>query len=157
MLIYALYCSENTDKVYIGSTKMKYLSMRKAQHRYSYNKYLKKEHPYLTSCDIVKDCYKHEHLQIELLEEISDNTREGELWWIRLLRDQGIDVVNNNDPVFQKDKHLANLREKYKKDKESGKVPSSLKYYHDNKVAILAKRKAYYDSVVKKVSKNASP
>lgn len=155
MFIYALYSSQNTDKVYIGSTKMKYLSMRKAQHRYSYNKYLKGEHPYLTSCDIVKDCYKHEHLQIDLLEEISDDTREAELWWISLLREQGIDVVNNNDPVFQKDKHLANLREKYKKDKDSGKVPKSLKYYHDNKEAILAKRKAYYDNVVK--AKNVCP
>ena len=155
MFIYALYSSQNTDKVYIGSTKMKYLSMRKAQHRYSYKKYLKGEHPYLTSCDIVKECFKKDHLQIDLLEEISDDTREAELWWIRLLREQGIDVVNNNDPVFQKEKHLSKLREKYKKDKDSGKIPPSLKYYHDNKEAILAKRKAYYDNVVK--AKNVCP
>ncbi len=57
--------------------------------------------------------------------------------------------------MFQKEKHLSKLREKYKKDKDSGKIPPSLKYYHDNKEAILAKRKAYYDNVVK--AKNVCP
>jgi hypothetical protein len=50
--------SPNTDRVYIGSTKNKYLSGRKAKHVYDYKGYLDGRRHYKSSYEILKhgDC-----------------------------------------------------------------------------------------------------
>ena len=149
MLIYSLYSSRNTDKVYVGSTKSKYLSMRKAQHKYSFKNYLCGKTSYCSSALIVQLCRKSDDLQIELLEEVSDETREAEEWWIKHLKSQGFDVVNSNRAVFSKEQTLDDLKQKYKDDKENGIMPRALKYYYENKAEILKKRKIYYQENIK--------
>jgi len=46
--------SPNTDKVYIGSTTNKYLSMRKAKHVYDYSGFLQGKRHYKSSYEILK-------------------------------------------------------------------------------------------------------
>ncbi len=50
--------SPNTDKIYIGSTTHKYISLRKAKHVYDYKGYLNGTRHYRTSFEILKhgDC-----------------------------------------------------------------------------------------------------
>ncbi len=148
MYIYCLYSAQPSNKVYIGSTKG-YLCMRKAQHKYSYKKYMKGKAPYITSTQILAECINDDDLKIEVLEEICDQTREAEDWWIAHFKSLGLEVVNNNDAVWSKEKYLKTIKAKYHKEKAEGKIPSSLSYYYKNRDAILIKRKAYYENTVK--------
>jgi len=149
MYIYCLYSSQPTsNKVYIGSTK-NYLCLRKAQHKYSYRKYNEGNSPFITSTKIVADCKSEDDLQIDLLEEISDQTREAEDWWIAHFKSLGIEVVNYNNAVHSKQRYLDYLKKKYHKEKKQGKIPKSLSYYYKNREAILEKRKIYYHTVLK--------
>ncbi len=143
MFIYCLYSSQPSNRVYIGSTKG-YLSMRKAQHKYCYKKFLRGETTFISSTKILEHCETDEDLKIQLLEEILDETREAEDWWIAHFKDIGMEVVNCNDAVHSKEKYLEALKIKYHQQKGEGKIPSALSYYYKNREAILEKRKAYY-------------
>jgi len=149
MYVYCLYSAQpSSSKVYIGSTKG-YISMRKAQHKYSYKKYMKGKAPYITSTQILAECNSDDDLKIEVLEEICDETREAEDWWIAHFKSLGLEVVNHNDAVWSKEKYLEGVKEKYHEQKANGKIPYALSYYYKNREAILEKRKNYYENVVK--------
>ena len=152
MYIYCLYSSQpSSNRVYIGSTKG-YLSMRKAQHRYSYKQFKLGNCPFITSTKILEHCVTDDDLQLDCLEEIIDETREAEDWWIAHFKSIGMEVVNYNDAVYSREKCLKELKLKYHKEKGEGKIPASLSYYYKNREAILAKRKADYYSKIKTTS-----
>ena len=67
--IYKLTSSE-TDKVYVGSTKLK-LGYRMRDHKHSYGKYTLSKFPYMTAFEILK----YADAKIELLFEGEFNTR----------------------------------------------------------------------------------
>ncbi len=144
MFIYSLYSSQDPDKVYIGSTKMKYLSLRKAQHKYYYKRSLVTGKTNISSNAICKACETSDDLCIEELEEVEDDNKDREDWWIEYLKETGFEVVNKNRAVYSYDIAKERMRKKYKRLKEDGKIPNALKYYYANKDAILEKRRNDY-------------
>ena len=65
--------SNQTDDVYIGSTKLKYLSQRLAKHKNHFKDYKKGLHGYLSSFILCE----YDDVSIELIEENSSLDREG--------------------------------------------------------------------------------
>ena len=79
MFIYKIH-SDNGDKVYIGSTRKKYLSNRWADHC---SKYRLGKGGHVASYDLFKE-YGMENCKIQALEECDDNLRyERERYWIQ--------------------------------------------------------------------------
>lgn len=154
MFIYSLYSSQDPNKVYIGSTSIKYLSIRKAQHRYYYKRSIETGRKIISSFDIVDSCVNSEDLCIEELEVSEESDKNREDWWIEHLKENGLDVVNHNRAVYSYEVQKGKLRKRYKQQKEEGKIPSALNYYYNNKERILAKRKEDYK---KSKIKNAYP
>jgi hypothetical protein len=88
--IYALK-NRTSDDVYYGSTKQKYLSGRKGDHRASYNRWIAGKFHYVSSFEIIKCPTAY----IEPVEEVSEeNRKERERWWV-----ENNPCVNKNKPV----------------------------------------------------------
>jgi hypothetical protein len=86
--------SENTDKIYIGSTTKK-ISERLCRHQYDYKGYINNKRRYVTSYDILK-CG---NVKIELIEEFKyteiNELHKKERYFIELNREN---CVNKNIP-----------------------------------------------------------
>ena len=125
--------SDSTNKVYIGSTNAKYLSMRLAQHRYYYNQVLKgkKGNCLYSSFDIFDE--SDDDVYINLLEECTkEEKHQLEMNWINFYEsDPDFEVVNHNNPVFDKDVAKARQQEKYYNNKQHY-IKKSLDYYYKN-------------------------
>jgi len=118
----------DNEIVYIGQTKLKYLSMRKAA-------------GYGDTVPFFKEC------SIELIEETSDSSRER--YWIERLRSEGHPLLNKRRGVTGLDKKEYNKeyrKEYYENNKE--KIKEDFKeyykeYYEKNKEVINQKKKEY--------------
>jgi len=126
--IYKLW-SLQTDEIYIGSTKQKYLSDRMSGHRSDYKKYLNKKYCYVTSFELIKfdDC-KIECMEVVEFNDIVElRAKEGE--WIRK-----IDCVNKVIPCRTKQEYYQDNIEKIKE------------YYDTHKEQISEYNKEYRDT-----------
>ena len=94
---------DNTNgNIYIGKTKLKYLSSRLAGHRYNYvNNY---------ACSS-KEVIKNGNYEIKLIEETEDESREG--YWIK-----NTNCVNKNIPGRSRKEHYDDNRDKLLRQKK---------------------------------------
>jgi hypothetical protein len=115
--------SSQTDKVYIGSTTKDKLCQRMAGHRGSYKSYLKDEHNYITSFEIIK----HEDAKIILIEAFP---------------------CNNSDELHARERYyIENTNNCVNKQvPSSNKKESDKRYYEMNKEQINEKNKEYYEN-----------
>jgi calcineurin-like phosphoesterase family protein len=114
--------SQNTDKIYIGSTTKHYLSTRLAHHKCVYNKWKKGEHHKITSFDIIQfdDC------KIILIENYPCNTKEElEAREYHHIKENNDLIVNSHMPSRTKKKyeeeHKEHLETKRKQWREENK------------------------------------
>lgn len=92
MKIYKI-SSSNTDKIYIGKSKQKYLSQRFAVHNYHYKLYLKNKFAFVSSFDVIK----HGNCKIESLGEYSDEeAKEMEKTFIQQFKSIAVNKHFNN-------------------------------------------------------------
>jgi len=135
-----VYCikSKTSNKVYVGSC-CNYLSLRKAQHKYGYNRYLQghEMRNITTSIEIYIDDPDPEYIVLENLEDRAEQ-KIREQYWIDNLKEKGLDVVNMNNPVYSYDHYKKKQRDRYQKNPEKQKK-KALDYYYKNRHEILAR------------------
>jgi hypothetical protein len=129
--IYKLW-SNQTDDIYIGSTKEKYLGNRFSKHKYDYNIYLegKREHN-ITSFEILKydDC-KIECIEVMEFNDITElRAREGH--YIRTLDCVNKCIAGRTRKGWKDDNRELSL-EIHKKYRDNNKEKTS-QYYQDTK------------------------
>jgi len=130
--------SNNTEKVYIGSTAEKYLSSRYQKHLCLYKRYLKTQKGYTTSFDVFDsgDTY------IQLLESIECNNKyelkNKEQYWIN---EYHLCCVNKVNPSCNKTKK-ERIRYNYQKNKIK-RVIDNTEYYKNNKEHIQNYKKEW--------------
>lgn len=131
--------SNQTDKVYIGSTTKKYLSQRMDDHRRNFRDWKNKKFPYLTSFDILQ----FDDANIVLIEgfdcKSKDELRSREQHYIEQFKDVCVNshyaIGVNIQKIRQKD------RERYYRDKPK-RIALVKKRYEQKKDEINAKRNA---------------
>lgn len=120
--------SDHTDKIYIGSTKEKYLSARLNKHKVNYRHYQNGKYHYVTSFDVIK----YDDAKIILLElypcECKEQLQAKEQQYIETYKDK---IVNRNNA----------LGLDYNHKREWTKI-----YNEKNKEIMIAKRKVYHDA-----------
>lgn len=127
--IYKL-CSNQTDKVYIGSTVQE-LEERLRKHQVHYKRFLENKTCYISSFEIVK----YEDVYIELIEEYPCNSKE------ELEKQEGQIIKNTNNYVNNRIAGRS-LAEFYQDNKEQ--IKNRIKnYYENNKDIISVKNKLY--------------
>ena len=153
--------SHQTDQFYIGSTTQP-LSKRFSLHKADYKKYLKEEHNFISSFDIIK----FEDAYIELLEEYSCENkmmlqkREGELIRVNNCVNKNIpcrtrkeyieenkDKINEYNKKYReenKDKIKNDWKEYYEKNKDERKEKAK-EFREQNKEYYKDKQKEYYE------------
>jgi len=125
----------NCDKIYIGSSYCKYLSVRTAHHRQSHRRGWKN----------YQGLFDEGDPNIEVLEEIQLNDRN-ESWKLRELEEKH---VNEND-------NCINQRRCYLSPDERIKLrDESIKKYHASPLGKLALRKANLNQKLKKAKNNS--
>jgi hypothetical protein len=125
----------NCDKIYIGSSYCKYLSVRTAHHRQSHRNGWKN----------YQGLFDEGDPNIEVLEEITLNDRN-ESWKLRELEEKH---VNEND-------NCINQRRCYLTPDEKIKIrDESIKKYHASPLGKLALRKANLNQKLKKYKDNS--
>ena len=113
MFIYKIY-SEKGDKVYIGSTKKKYLSSRWSDHR---SMYRRKVGGHCASYELF-DEYGMDNCKIQMLEECDDTLRyERERHWITTTPNCINIVKNTHLTRDEKRQYHAEWFQSYKKEK----------------------------------------
>ncbi len=131
--IYVLSSYAN-NKLYIGSFKYKYLSMRMAQHKYYFRNTGKLKNNYSSAAVFEED---ENAVQIERLHICNSEERKVyEQFYIDYFKElDGFEVVNvNNTSLYHKKKQ----KEYYQKNRDK-KIKVASNYYHKNREMILAK------------------
>lgn len=86
--------SNQTEKIYIGSTTEKYLSQRLCNHKNDYNLWLQGKKNYITSFELIE----YEDCKIELIENYSCNDvnelHQREQYWINQFQDIIVNKCN---------------------------------------------------------------
>jgi hypothetical protein len=124
--------SDQTDKIYIGSTTKTYLSQRMDYHRSDYKKWKNGKHHYVTSFDIVK----YDDAEIVLIENFPCKTKDELHQKERQIIEQNKNVcVNKNNPIGT----LADLRQQ-QREWNYRNIEKIKKYYKDNKEKIRKKK-----------------
>ena len=149
--------SDQTDKIYIGSTCEPILCRRLAKHRSDFKLYLKGKSHYVTSYELVKynDC------KILLLEkypcESSDELLARESHWIKKFKSK---CVNKYIPARTKKQFYEDNAEKikqrskqYREEHKETIIENSKDYYAKNKDAIFEKKKQYYQENKTEINK----
>jgi hypothetical protein len=138
--------SNQTEKIYIGSTTVKNLCTRICQHRQAYNKYLKDKIKYISSFEIVK----YPDAKIILIQNVECDTVE-ELRKIEADYIKRLDTVNKNipgrtDKEYRIDhKYIISEKAKaYRIDNRDILLEKAKEYYIDNRDILLEKAKEYY-------------
>jgi hypothetical protein len=131
--------SHFSKKIYVGSCNM-YLSMRKSQHKYSFNCYRKgqKNDCHIPTCAsrlIYEEDPNPEVICCETL-ETTNEMKDREQYWKDKLIEKGFDVVNIRNPKYCYERFKKKQRERYaaNPDKQKKKM---LDYYYENKTTIL--------------------
>jgi len=146
--------SENTDKIYIGSTCNK-LKIRASTHKARYKRYLAGIGTYTTAFEILKEPDVEAVLIKKYKLDTVEQLRKKEAKWILKKRGKGITVVNKNMPgaslkesqarYHKSVKGKVALAKAKKKFVESGKMSTySKSYYEKNKEKILENQKERY-------------
>ena len=143
--------SHQCDKYYIGSTCLD-LYKRLYFHRSNYKRYLKNEHHYMSSSEILK----YDDHYIELIEDFPcKSKRELEKREGQLQRQYKNDIVNHyyahNTFEQKKEYHKEYNKEYYECNKEQI-VEQVKKYYESNKEQILEKQKQYSEANKEKIT-----
>ena len=125
--------SFQTDKIYVGSTCDKSLASRMSRHRCHFKRYLKDEHNYITSFEILK----YDDAQIILIENFPCNSRD------ELLARERYHIEQNKEIVINK------MKKPYTSDDEEKQRIKNYqqKYYENNKEKLK-------ENVKKNVEKN---
>lgn len=133
--------SHQTDKYYIGSSCVD-LCKRLFVHRSNYKRYLKNEHHYVTSYEILK----YDDHYIELIEDFPCKTkrelekREGELQ-----RQYKNDIVNNNY-AHRTPEQKAEYYKQYDNEHKEQKSDRHKNNYKKNKEKLLEYQKKYRET-----------
>ena len=137
--IYKLVSNE-TDKIYIGSTCKERLCQRLAKHKEHYKYWLKNEKKYISSFEL----FKLGNVEIVLLESINCNTKDELLKKEREYIDKYKDILVNNilRPIITKEEKKEHL-EQYRKDNRNHILDIKKDYYEDNKEKLLKINKQY--------------
>lgn len=142
-----IYCifNETNNNIYIGSTSMLYLSMRLAQHRYYYRKNKAGTSVGRYSSEkVFEDSLGEYDCYIADIAEVSKEERtEVESFFIKHFKEQGFDVVNENDSIYSPERYKQKRAEDYKKNPNKYRLRSA-QYYYENKDVILKKAKKKY-------------
>lgn len=123
--------SDQTDKIYIGSTTKKTLAQRMAKHRNNYKGYLKGKYHYVTSFDLLK----YNDAKIILIENHpcnnKDELRSREQYWIDINKE----IIINGQNAYGRNK------EKVKKFEQKEEVKQYRKNWHriNNKMRLNTK------------------
>ena len=132
--------SHFSKKLYVGSCAM-YLSMRKSQHKYNFNCYIKaldKNNTTIPTCSsrlIFEEDPDPEVICCETL-ETKEEMKTREQYWKDKLVEKGFDVVNIRNPKYCYERHKQKQRERYAANPEKQKEKMR-NYYHTNKTSIL--------------------
>jgi len=123
--------SDHVDKVYIGSTQLKYLCLRLGTHKQHYKNWVLKKRNYITSFDILK----YDDVKIILLESFPCNTKD-ELCARERYYIETLDCVNKRIPGRTMKEYVAqpHMREIARK--------KSKIYYNNNKQKVLDREKS---------------
>lgn len=97
--------SPSTEACYVGSTNLKYLSMRFSRHRADAKNGAKR----------YNDLFDYNDARIELIEDYPCETREALLFRERYWIENTPNVVNQQKPITTKDEYMKNAREYQKK------------------------------------------
>jgi hypothetical protein len=123
--------SDNSDKVYYGSTTQKYLSTRLAGHKNNYKKHLAKQFRYVTSFEVLKDA----DVRIVLVESYPcadcNELMARERYYI-----ENYDCVNKVIPGRTKKEYYWDNKEENNK--------TCAKYYQSHKEQIKSNVREYY-------------
>lgn len=129
--------SNQTDKVYVGSTTKKYLSQRIDEHRSRFRAWKRNTYHYVTSFDIIQ----YDDAEIILIENAEckskDELHARERHWI----DQ-LDCVNKNIPGRGRKEYI---KEYCKKNREK-LCQTKKRYYTENNEKIKKKSNRYYEN-----------
>lgn len=139
--IYVIYNLCN-NKIYVGSTQSKYVSLRLAQHRYYYNK-MKRGEKYLrySSVKVFEDDDGEYECYSDFVAEVDkEEMKEIESFYIHYFKECGFEVVNENDAIYDLQKYAQKRKEKYEKNPDFYREKSSI-YYWKNREKILHKMK----------------
>jgi hypothetical protein len=146
--VYKLVSKHLPDTCYVGSTAQKYLSSRKSGHKQDYKLFLKNEHHYVSSFEVMQ----FSDAEIILIEECPCES-EKQLLAIERKYIESVTCVNKNIPgrtmhewyVENKEKVLESSKKWASENPE--KVKAAKKKYADNPTNIetrRAKKKALY-------------
>lgn len=124
--------SNQTDKIYIGSTIQKYLSDRLGGHNYEYKRFLSGEKKYISSFDLMK----YEDHKIILLENFPCNTKEELLAREQYYIDMNKNICVNNQCAQRDSK-------KYYQDNKE-RIKEKVKVYAENNKEMIAQKKKQY-------------
>jgi len=132
--VYKLSAS-GCDKIYIGSTYSKYVSVRLAHHREAHRNGWK---DYMGLFD-------NGNPQMEILAEIELNNKD-EAWKLRKLEDEFVSKYDN----------CMNIRRSYlNADEKIKMLNENIKKYHKSPLGQLALRKAVLNAKIKKIENNS--
>ena len=130
--IYKITSASHPDLVYYGSTTNKYLCNRMSQHRTDY-----KRSP--DSKRAVYELIQYEDSKIELVEEVEENHKEREQYYI-----DNFPCVNKLNAYLPGDP--AEKLKQWKKDNPERQKEHLKKYYEENKEAVQAKNAEYRET-----------
>src|SRR5690606_36204569 len=123
--------SDQTDKVYVGSTTKKYLSDRMYEHRNDYKRYLNGTYHYVSSFEILQ----YDDSRIVLLEnlrcESKEELRAREEYYRKKIND-GENVINKF-ACYRSEEQINEYNKAYSK-----------AYYEKHYKKIATRKKAYY-------------
>ena len=138
--IYKLVSNE-TDKIYIGSTCKERLCQRLAKHKANYKDWIKdNNNGYISSYEL----FKLGNVEIVLLENINCNTKDELLKKEREYIDKYKDILVNNilKPIITKEE-IKEHQKQYYKDNRNHILDIKKDYYEDNKEKLLKINKQY--------------
>ena len=142
--------SDDTDKIYIGSSCEATLAHRLAKHKDKYKQWLKDNNrPYYTSYEILK----LQNYSIILIENYPCNSKDElisrERHYIELNKNN---VVNKVMPFRTKQEwiednkdHISDYKKEWNKNNKDKRKNYNMKYKENNKEKIREKSKKYYD------------
>ena len=135
--VYKIVCNK-TNKIYIGSTCMKYLRQRLAEHIQDYKKYKSGKKKLISSFEIIEN----EDYDIVLIENFPCNTKD-ELHMQERYHIENNECVNRVFPIVSKEEAKERLKQ-YREDNKEMLRQQKKEYYEQNKEVINMKQKQYY-------------
>ena len=139
---------DNTNgNIYIGSTCEPILSRRLAQHKATYNQYLKGNYPFVTSFDILKN----DNYEIVLLELYPCNSKD-ELHSKERFYIENNECINKYIPT----RTIKECMKQYRKEHKDEIAEYKKQYREQNKEDILQYHKDYYKNNLEKIKQYAT-